>query len=231
MQSAKQLIRLTLKEYNNYSHQLELEKAIVNQYPKGVARLDADNLTYYVDVDEFNKTKRNQKMNKGNDDKVLTFQSFKPQNKSQEKTQGTCSLYLKAIKNGGNEWICIVGKPNYGKTYIMDIVSNELWLMNKTVVKYKFLELTSEIKSNIQMNESYRTTQTIDYLKNVDILYIDDLFRMCTDADIKYLYQIIDYRYDNNKLCLFTSATDIKAVDISIYEKIKNKCNKYFITV
>lgn len=79
----------------------------------------------------------------------------------------------------------------------------------------------------------------LDYFKNVPLLFIDDLFKTpsssgVTSADINLALDIVDYRYRNNLVTIFSSEMSIaQIIDISeaLGGRIKQKAAEYAINI
>ncbi len=130
---------------------------------------------------------------------------------------------LKAIeycKNfDGKKWFTILGQSGGGKTLIACIISNYILLKANKVVKYVvWTDFISKIKRDLMTGESNNINQTSEYLeeiKNVEVLFLDELLKKYTEADLKYIIEIINYRYTNNLTTIITSENSLqKLIDI-----------------
>lgn len=66
---------------------------------------------------------------------------------------------------------------------------------NGTPVQYmSYRDAITKLKQNITDAEEY--SDSINRLKNVDVLFIDDLFKgRYTDSDINIMYELVNHRY------------------------------------
>lgn len=78
-------------------------------------------------------------------------------------------------------------------------------------------------------------TSTVDKLRRVKVLYIDDFFKARrgekpTDSEIKIAYEIVDSRYCNNLVTIVSSEfsiDEIVEIDEAIGGRIKQKSKAY----
>ncbi len=93
-----------------------------------------------------------------------------------------------------------------------------------------------ELKANILNQLEYSTR--INILKNIQVLYIDDLFKQGnmqytkpSSADINLVFEIINYRYNMPNLVTILSSEymieDIAKFDEAIAGRIYERCGNY----
>lgn len=151
--------------------------------------------------------------------------------------------WQKAIKNKAIEyvneeieyWFFIGGNVGTGKTKICTIICSKL--LEKTNKSFGFLCWDSEYKNLVFKDEN---NNKIDFFKNVEILYIDDFFRLSDLNNIKDIERdmaktIIDYRYRNKLLTIFSSElnyNELEKVDSAIASRIYQKSGhgKYILS-
>lgn len=133
------------------------------------------------------------------------------------------TVKLKAIeycKNfDGKKWFTILGQSGGGKTLIACIISNYILLKANKEVKYVvWTDFISQIKRDLMTGESDNINQTSEYLekvKNVDVLFLDELLKKYNETDLKYVIEIINYRYTKNLTTIITSENSLqKLIDI-----------------
>ena len=127
------------------------------------------------------------------------------------------------VNNGGDKWFFIGGNVGTGKTKLCTIIISQLLdKYNKTI---GFLSWDSEYKELVFKDN---LNAKINYYKQVDILYIDDFFRLSTISEIKDMERdlaksIIDYRYRNNLITIISSElnyNEIEKLDVAIASRI-----------
>lgn len=113
------------------------------------------------------------------------------------------------LTNGVDEgkWWFIGGQSGSGKTHICTGIAREL-LYGGHEVKYVIWEQISKSLKAVMNEPEYE--EGLAKLENAEILYIDDLFkpiadRPPTDADLRLAFELLNYRYANNKVTLISS--------------------------
>lgn len=93
-----------------------------------------------------------------------------------------------------NNSIILSGLPGRGKTMLGFCIVNRL-IHNGTPVQYmSYRDAITKLKQNITDAEEY--LDSINRLKNVDVLFIDDLFKgRYTESDINIMYELVNHRY------------------------------------
>lgn len=102
------------------------------------------------------------------------------------------------------------GNFGCGKTYLLTALFNELSKKRITTEIVYFPELLREIKGNFDIMED-----RIDYLKNVDLLLIDDIGaeKVSEWGRDEILGTILQYRMDKEKSTFFTSNLTIEELE------------------
>lgn len=116
--------------------------------------------------------------------------------------------YIKSFnsieKNRGNGF-CVMGQSGAGKTHIITAIGKALLDKKIPVVYMPYLEAIRELKSSVLDIEHYN--KLINRYKGARVLIIDDLFKdkirsgkligELKESDLKYIYEILNYRYLN----------------------------------
>lgn len=160
-----------------------------------------------------------------------TFENFKTDNSFQAYMLNMAKKYL----DKPTKCFYIGGQVGCGKTHICTALFVELlrrtWCNGKYI---KWQEFVSNLKQNINDNEKY--CKLIDSAKYSDVLYIDDFFknRNSTQADVMQAYNIIDERYNSDKLTIISSERSIEElqkIDEALSSRIKEMAGGYVIYI
>ena len=133
--------------------------------------------------------------------KVQRFDNYKTSNKETREALELCKLFS---KNKESKSLLLCGKSGVGKTHLITAVCGALADQGKIVKEAKYSEMVSVLKS-LTVDYENREHELKKY-KSPYVLFIDDLFKGdVTSAELKTTFEIIDYRYTNDKITLFTS--------------------------
>lgn len=140
-----------------------------------------------------------------------TFKTFKVKNESQNLARNICIKYIKDFDK--EKSLLLQGQVGSGKTHLAIATCNKL--LEKYAVKYmSYTKDINELKFNMTDTDFYN--KKLDEYRNVTILFIDDLFKgfekgdySRARAELRIMYDIINYRYDNKKAMIITTELSI----------------------
>jgi DNA replication protein len=115
----------------------------------------------------------------------------------------------------------LLGQVGAGKTHVGVAIANALMAKKVGVVYWHYKELMRELKGNCMDQEAYG--RILGRLIQVPVLFVDDAFKGRTDADIKYMYDIVNERYLRKKPVILTSeltAKELLEVDEAIGSRL-----------
>lgn len=152
------------------------------------------------------------------------------------------ALFQKAQKFAKCEesnWLFMGGQSGSGKTHLCTAIAIEL-LRKGHEVKYMLWKSDSrKIK-----NDNFEGGNLIEYYKNVEVLYIDDLFKCGkaygeevqrpTAGDINLAFEIINSRVTQKKKTIISSESSLLElfdIDEAIAGRIKQMCGEYCINI
>lgn len=133
----------------------------------------------------------------------------------------------------------IGGQVGCGKTHICTAICNAFMKQGKSVKYIVWNDAVTQLKQNVSENKMLYNS-LIEELKNVKILYIDDLFKIePTKADIDNAFKIINYRYnesksDTDKKTIISSEktmTELMTIDEAIASRIKEMCGNFVLNI
>ncbi|MDO5558110.1 MAG: ATP-binding protein [Oscillospiraceae bacterium] len=136
------------------------------------------------------------------------------------------------INNGGATWFTMLGQSGSGKTHICTAVTAALMKQGRLAKYMQWSSESTELKSNVN-EEEYQ--KHINVIKNIDVLYIDDLFKAnVTKADVKLAFDIINYRGINNLTTIISSELmtyELIAIDEAIAGRIIQMSGSYIMSL
>ena len=163
--------------------------------------------------------------------KDYTFDKFDASEPWQQTIKNAAVEYAKHPDG----WFFLGGQSGSGKTHLCTAICRELLLSGRRVKYMLWRDDVVKIKGAVTDHDEYR--RLMDEYKNIDVLYIDDLFKTGkaddntvqkpTGADINAAFEIINYRYNNPSLLTIISSelSQDELIDIDeaiggrIYEK------------
>lgn len=132
-----------------------------------------------------------------------------------------------------NKWFVIYGLTGIGKTTVCTTIFLDII---KKGYSGKYLLWNDEISNLIKKKDNFSEYLQEEYdnamkeFKNVDVLYIDDLLKLTSEKKLidhlSILYEIINYRYLNNKTTIITTEytkEQIEKIDLAIAGRIHEK--------
>lgn len=154
-----------------------------------------------------------------------TFDNFitKGRPKIIQQAKETAVEYAKNFEN--EKSIAFIGTVGCGKTHLGAAIANELMGRGIGVLYVNYRDMINKLKQSVTDEENYN--REMHKYKNATVLFIDDLFKGLKDADIKYIYEVVNYRYFNNKKLIITSerkALEWLDIDEAIGSRIYEMC-------
>lgn len=120
-----------------------------------------------------------------------------------------------------------------GKTHLCFAILNNLSAEGVPVTYMPYVEAITNIKQVVTDEEMY--IKAMSKYKSASVLFIDDLFKSAdgpTPADIRHMYNIIDYRYVNRKPMIISSEwgqEDLLHFDEATASRIIQMCRNYIV--
>ncbi|MED4844108.1 ATP-binding protein [Bacillus atrophaeus] len=140
------------------------------------------------------------------------------------------------IRGGRKNSMALLGQPGSGKTHLLTAVANKLIKSNNVPVQYfPYVEGFNDLKDDFDKLE-----EKLKRMKEVDVLFIDDLFKpvggkpRATEWQLEQMYSVINYRYLNHKPILISSELDIERIvqiDEALGTRIYEMCSDYIVII
>lgn len=142
---------------------------------------------------------------------------------------------IEYCKSDNKYWFVTLGQSGAGKTLISCIIANYLLLkQEKTVIYITWTDFISKLKRDIMGDNSSEVSSYLDEIKNVEVLYIDELLKKYTEADLKYIIEIINYRYTSNLKTIISSERTIDElleIDEATFSRVLEKADRFVINI
>lgn len=155
--------------------------------------------------------------------------------------QNILSMAKSYLQEYDNHWFFFGGQSGSGKTHICTAIA--IWLLKQgKEVKYMlWRDEASRLKAMVN-DDAY--VDEITKYKTVDVLYIDDLFKIGrtdmqgkqrpTQADINLAFEILNNRLIQKKITIISSEstiTDLIDYDEAMAGRIKQRCGDYCLNI
>lgn len=167
-----------------------------------------------------------------------TFNTYIVADAWQQVVLNTAQKYL---QNTDGRWFYFGGATGSGKTHICTAIAVQLLKRDNEVKYMLWRDEASKLKSKV--NE-VGYADAIKQYKDVDVLYIDDLFKTGksdgqslqrpTQGDINLAFEIINSRYVQKKITIISSECtldDLLDIDEAIAGRIKQKCGDFLLSI
>ena len=160
------------------------------------------------------------------------FNDFIVTEKWQEDLKTKAVVYC---KSDNNDWFVALGQSGSGKTLISCIITNYLLLeKNKEVIYITWTDFISKLKRDIMSDNSQEVSDYLESIKNVEVLFIDELLKKYNETDLKYIIEIINYRYTKDLKTIITSEktlTELLEIDEATFSRMVEKSNGYISNI
>lgn len=168
--------------------------------------------------------------------KNYTFAGYEANEEWQKVLKDTA---MKFATDKDHTWFFVGGQSGCGKSHLCTAICTHYLKQGKNVKYMMWRDDSNYIKSVI--NDSVEYQQAIQSYKKVDVLYIDDLFKMGknqqgevprpTTADVNLAFEILNYRYNNKELVTIISSerriSDLMDIDTAVGGRIAEMTTAY----
>lgn len=166
-----------------------------------------------------------------------TFNNFNPYGNPQlANAKENAVRYVRSFKQTENDRynsIMFSGQVGAGKTHLGMAICSTLLKAGVAVIYMPYRDVVTRIKQNILDEEIY--DREIKRYTKARLLYIDDLLKgRLTETDVNIMYEIINYRYMNNKPIIIStekSPNDLLVFDEAIGSRLIEMCKGNIISL
>lgn len=152
----------------------------------------------------------------------------------QEQNKQKMIHYCKEHSTNGT-WFTILGQSGSGKTLIGSIIANHLlYNMEREVAYITWTDFISKLKRDMMSDLTTDVSDYLEYIKKVDVLFIDELLKKYNETDLKYIIEIINYRYQNDLKTIITSEHNIDSllnIDEATFSRMIEKSGCFVIDI
>ena len=170
-----------------------------------------------------------------------TFLNFKENSDKQKQVKRMCvEFYRQGIdeKLGDDEkaqFMLLCGQVGSGKTHLAVATMNNFIANSYKALYTNYKDLVRTLSQNAMDKDAYASE--IKKCLEADILLIDDLFKSrnsseITTAQLNYIYEIVNQRYANRQLTIFTTEKSVQQlldIDEAIGSRIVELAKKKYV--
>lgn len=168
-----------------------------------------------------------------------TFESYLAQEPWQVRIKQEA---LRFLSDHTGKWFFIGGQAGAGKTHICTALVGQLIHKGYSAKYMLWKDESSKLKR--VMHEGTQYERLLQELKSVPVLYIDDFFKTSvnsdgrkaqpTQGDINLAFEILNYRYNQDRITIISSEMTIKeiiACDEAVGSRIFQKTHPYSLNL
>lgn len=131
----------------------------------------------------------------------------------EEEWQGRCKRMVEGYierHSHDNTWFIACGQSGCGKTLLGSIIANTLLTKKERAVTYVvWTDFIGKVKRDMMSERANEVSNLMEEVKNTDVLFLDEVLKKYNDTDLRYLMEIINYRYTTDKKTILTSEKPI----------------------
>ena len=134
-----------------------------------------------------------------------------------------------------SECLFLGGQSGAGKTHLCTAVCNELIKQQKTLKYLLWRDIVTKLQANLYKDDVY--TNITEEIKNVDVLYIDDLFKVRDNRknyELELAFKIINDRELSHKITIISTEcliSDLFKIDEALAGRIVKMSGEYLIQI
>ena len=132
-------------------------------------------------------------------------------------------------------WFMACGQNGSGKTLLGSIIANTLLTKKERSVMYVvWTDFIGEVKRDMMGEKANEVSVRMKEIKNVDVLFLDEVVKKHNETDLRYLMEIINYRYTNDLKTIITSEKPLKElidIDEASFGRAVEKCEGFMINI
>ena len=134
-----------------------------------------------------------------------------------------------------NAWFMACGTSGCGKTLLGSIIANSLLFdRGRDVLYIIWTDFISQLKRDMMGEKTNEVSRYLDDVKKVDVLFLDEVLKKHNETDLRYLIEIINYRYTNDLKTIITSEkllNELIDIDEAVFGRAVEKCEGFMINI
>lgn len=145
------------------------------------------------------------------------------------------SKVVRYMNEDDDKWFVALGQSGSGKSMICSIIANDLLLNKKKKVLYvTWTDFISKLKRDMMGDNTNEVSDYLEGIKNVEVLYLDEILKFYNDTDLKYLIEILNHRYINNLKTIISSERlvgELLDIDEAVMGRLVEMSGEYLVNI
>lgn len=196
-----------------------------------------DGLMYMVPCDCMKVRETNRRLSETGIAQTIeenTFENFTTDDPWQNTLKLRCIEFAEQFKPGMS--IGLLGQSGAGKTHLCTAICGKIVRMGYSLKYVLWRDVVAKLQANVYNDDVY--TRVTEGLKNVEVLYIDDMFKLITPnptqrvRELEVAFKVINDRTMLGKSTLISSEMlidEIKSLDEAIAGRIVKMTSKRYL--
>jgi DNA replication protein DnaC len=163
-----------------------------------------------------------------------TLDDYRTNAQWQEKLKGITKEFIEHHSQD-NVWMMACGQSGSGKTLLCSIVANHLLFNQAREVMYvTWTDFISKLKRDMMGDKTNKVSDYLEEVKKCEVLFLDETLKKYNETDLKYLIEIINYRYTNDLKTIITSERildELLDIDEATFGRAVEKCEGYLMNI
>lgn len=163
-----------------------------------------------------------------------TLKDYQTTSPWQETLKGITKEFIEHHSQDG-VWMMACGQSGSGKTLLCSIVANHLLFKQSREVMYvTWTDFISKLKRDMMGDKTNKVSEYLEEVKKCEVLFLDETLKKYNETDLKYLIEIINYRYTNDLKTIITSERvldDLLDIDEASFGRAVEKCEGYLMNI
>ena len=236
--SNEEFWQFTVDCYNESEGELDKEDGIqcIICKNKGYSQYIEGNYTHYRKCKCMERRENYTSAKKSGLGKYLkkTLDDYEAEEEWRKKCKRTVEAFLERHSHD-DAWFMACGQNGSGKTLLGSIIANTLLTKKERAVTYiVWTDFIGEVKRDMMGDKTNEVSDRMKEIKNTEILFLDEVFKDYNATDRKYLAEILNYRYTNDKKTIITSEkllNELIDIDEATFGRAVEKCEGFMINI
>ena len=163
-----------------------------------------------------------------------TLDDYIAKDEWQKKCKRMVEAYIESHSHD-DTWFVACGQSGCGKTLLGAIIANSLLVeKGRSVMYIIWTDYISKVKRDMMGEKTNEASDALEKVKTAEVLFLDEVIKKYNETDLKYLIEIINYRYTNDLKTIITSEkllSELLDIDEATFGRAAEKCEGFLINI